>query len=99
VPAQLVYHTSGRTRTLKLGPCSVKLLNRGPKTMDVGGKMAPLVFPALRHLGRSGVTQEVVHRLQLALSHKDKAELKDNIGHAAGWMMPVIEQVAGREAN
>jgi len=76
VPAKLVYYTSGRTRTLKLGPYSVKLLNRGPKTLDVGGKMAPLVYQALRHLGRNGLTQDVVHRLRLALSQKDKAELK-----------------------
>ena len=99
VPAKPVYYTNGRTRTLKLGPYSIRLLNRGPKTMDVGGKMAPLVFQALRHLGRNGVTQEVVQRLRLALSQKDKAELTDNIGYAAGWMMPVIERVSGMEAN
>ncbi len=99
VPAKLVYYTNGRTRMLKLGPYAIKLLNRGPKTMDVGGKMAPLVFQALRHLGRTGVTQEVVHRLRLVLSQKDKAELKDNIGYAAGWMVPVIERVAIMEAS
>ena len=94
MPAKIVYYTNGRTRMLKLGPYSVKLLNRGPKTMDVGGRMAPLVFQALRHLGRGGVTLEVIDRLRLALSSKDKAELKDNIGFAAAWMIPVIEQVA-----
>ena len=99
VPAKLVYYTNGRTRTLKLGPYSVKLLNRGPKTMDVSGKTAPLVFQALRHLGRSGVTPEVIDRLRLALSRKDKAELKDNIGYAAAWMTPVIERVAGMKGN
>ena len=93
MPAKLVYYTNGRTRTLKLGPYSVKLLNRGPKTMDVGGRMAPLVFQALRHLGRRGVTPEVIDRLRLALSRKDKAELKDNISYAAAWMMPVIERI------
>jgi hypothetical protein len=97
VPAKIVYYTNGRTRMLKLGPYSVKLLNRGPKTMDVGGRIAPLVFQALRHLGRSGATPEVIDRLRLTLSRKDKAELKDNIGYAAAWMIPVIEQVASRE--
>ena len=99
VPAKIVYYTNGRTRTLKLGPYSVKLLNRGPKTMDVGGQMPPLVFQALRHMGRGGVTSEVIDRLRLALSRKDKAELKDNIGYVAAWMIPVIEQVAGKEGN
>lgn len=99
VPAKIVYYTNGRTRALKLGPYSIKLLNRGPKTMDVGGRMAPLVFQALRHLGRNGVTPEVVDRLRLALSWKGRAELKANISYAPAWMIPVIEQVAGTEGN
>ncbi|HBO45691.1 MAG TPA: hypothetical protein DD670_17545 [Planctomycetaceae bacterium] len=99
VPAQIVYYTNGRTRVLKFDPYSIKLLNRGPKTMDVGGRMAPLVFQALRHLGRSGVTPKVINRLRLTLSRKNKDELKDNIGYAAAWMIPVIEQVASREGS
>jgi hypothetical protein len=99
VPAKIVYYTNGRTRTLKLGPYSIKLLNRGPKTMDVGGRMAPLIFQALRHLGRSGVTPEAVQRLRSALSAKDKAELRANIGYAPAWMIPVIEQVLSTEGN
>ena len=51
VPAKIVYYTNGRTRVLKLGPYCIKLLNRGPKTMDVGGRMAPLFFQSLRHWG------------------------------------------------
>ena len=97
VPAKIVYYTNGRTRTLRLGPYSIKLLNRGPKTMDVGGRMPPLVFQALRHLGRSGVTPEIIDRLRLALSRKDKAELKDNLRYAVAWMIPVIEQIASVE--
>lgn len=99
VPARIVYYTNGRTRTLKLGPYSVKLLNRGPKTMDVSGRMPPLVFQALRHLGRGGVTADVIDRLRRTLSGKDKAELKDNTGYAAAWMIPVIEQVASEEGK
>ena len=83
VPAKIVYYTNGRTRTLRLGPYSIKLLNRGPKTMEVDGRMPPLVFQALRHLGRSGVTPE--------------AELKDNLRYAVAWMIPMIEQIASAE--
>ena len=43
--------------------------------MDVRGQLAPLVFQALRYLRRSGVTPEVIDRLRLTLSRKDKAEL------------------------
>jgi hypothetical protein len=67
--------------------------------MDVSGKIAPLVLQALRHLGRSGATPEIIDRLPLALSPEDKAELKDNLRNAAAWMMPVIERVAGMKGE
>jgi hypothetical protein len=94
VPAKIVYYTNGRTKPLRLGPYSIKLLNRGPKTTDVDGRMAPLVFQALRHLGRNGVTPEVVDRLRSILSRKDKAELKRNLRYATAWIVPMIEQIA-----
>ena len=95
VPAKIVYYTNGRTQTLKFGSYTVKLLNRGPKTMEVRGRIAPLVFQALRHLGRDRVTPEVIRRLQKILSRGNKAELNRNLRYAAAWMRPVIEKIAG----
>lgn len=97
VPAKIVYYTNGRTQTLKLGPYTVKLLNRGPKTMDVSGRMAPLVLQALRHIGRAGVGSEVIHQLQVTLSRREKAELMRNLHHAPAWMLPVIRQIHGED--
>ncbi len=99
VPAKIVYYTNGRTQTLKLGPYTIRLLNRGPKTMDVRGRVAPLVFQALRYLGPRGVTPEVIRRLRSALSAKDKDELWHNLRYAAAWMRPVIERIAGEEMH
>jgi len=95
VPAKSVYYTNGRTQTLKLGPYTVKLLNRGPKTMDVSGRMAPLVLQALRHIGRHGAGSEVVRHLQEILSQREKAELMRNLCHAPAWMLPVIREIHG----
>jgi len=97
VPAKIVYYTNGRTKSLKLGPYTVKLLNRGPKTMDVSGKMAPLVLQALRHIGRDGVGSEVVRQLQEILSREEKAELMRNLRHAPAWMLPVIREIYGED--
>jgi hypothetical protein len=99
VPARLVYYTNGRTQTLKLGPYTVRLLNRGPKTMDVRGQVAPLVLQALRYLGPKGVTPEAICRLRSTLSPKDKNELRQNLRYAAARMKPVIEQVAHEESR
>jgi len=99
VPARIVYYTNGRTKTLKLGPYTVRLLNRGPKTMDVRGRVAPLVFQALRYLGPKGATPEVVRRLRKTLSEKDKVELQRNLRYAAAWMKPVIEAIVNEESR
>ena len=93
VPAKIIYYTNGRTQTLKLGPYTVQLLNRGPKTMDVSGRIAPLVLQALRHIGRDGVRPEVIYRLRLTLSQKEKVELKRNLRHAPAWMLPVMKEI------
>ena len=99
VPSKVVYYTNGRTQTLKLGPYTVRLLNRGPKTMDVRGQVAPLVIQALRHVGRNEVTPQVVHRLRSALSPAHKAELRRNLHHTPAWMKPVINEIAGEEEH
>jgi len=99
VPAKLIYYTNGRTKTLKLEPYTIRLLNRGPKTMDVRGQVAPLVLEALRYLGPKGVTPEAICRLRSTLSPKDKAELRQSLRYAAAWMKPVIEEIAGEETR
>ena len=97
VPAKIVYYTNGRTQNLMFGRYSIKLLNRGPKTMDLSGRVASLVIQALRHLGKNGVTPEVISRLRSTLSKKDKAELKSNLRYTAAWMKSVIEQIVSEE--
>jgi len=80
-------------------PARIRLLNRGPKTMDVRGRVAPLVFQALRYLGPKGATPEVVRRLRKTLSEKDKVELQRNLRYAAAWMKPVIEAIVNEETR
>ena len=79
VPAKITYYTNGRTKTIKLGQHTIKLLNRGPKTMEVQGKTSPLVFQALSYFGKEGVTKGMISRLRSLLTAKDKAELKANL--------------------
>ena len=97
VPAKLVYYTNGRTRTVRIGPYSVRLLNRGPGTMDVHGGVSPLIIQALRYIGRRGLSEEVVDRLRDKLAQRDKAALRRTARTAVAWMRPVLERLAGKE--
>lgn len=93
VPAKIVYYTNGSTKTLKLGPYTIKLLNRGPKTMDVRGTISSLIFQALRSIGKGRVPPQVIEKLARKLTPKDKKELLRNIPRAAAWMKPIIEEI------
>ena len=95
VPAKITYYTNGRTKTIKLGQHTIKLLNRGPKTMEVQGKTTPLVFQALSHFGKERVTHRMISRLQSTLTANDKAELKANLHHAPAWLQTVVKQIVG----
>ena len=93
VPAKIIYYTNGRTKTLTLGPYSIRLLNRGPKTMEVQGRVSSLVLQALRYLGKGGVTSEMMAHLRTLLSKQDKAELTQTLPQAPAWMKPVLQQI------
>ncbi|MHC9062360.1 DUF6088 family protein [Nitrospira sp. CMX1] len=99
VPARITYYTNGRTKTLTLGPYSVRLLNRGPKTMDVAGRVSALVLQALRYVGKTGVTPEKIARLRSVLHKRDRADLARALAHAPAWMKPALYQIIEREAR
>jgi hypothetical protein len=99
VPAKLVYYTNGRTKTINLGPYTVRLLNRGPKTMDVGGEFLPLLLQALRFLGKRGVTPETIVRLRAILTPEGRREIPPNLRFASAWVKPVLAQIAQKEGD
>jgi len=99
VPAKITYYTNGRSKTIKLGQHTIKLLNRGPKTMEVQGKTSPLVFQALSYFGKEGVTQGMISRLRSLLTSKAKAELKANLHHAPAWLQTVLKQIVAQRKD
>ena len=95
VPAKLVYLTDGRSRTVSAGPFTLHFRHASPRTMDVSGRLAPVVFQALRDLGLDGVSESHVARLRRLLKSKDKRDLLRNLHYAPGWMKPILFQIAG----
>ena len=93
VPAKIVYYTNGRSKTLQLGPYTIKFLNRGPKTMDVQGTYSPLVFQALRYLGPDKTTPAVLEQLHRNLPDAARAELQSNLRRSQAWMRPLLQSL------
>jgi len=96
VPAHIVYYTNGRTKTVVLGSYTVKFLNRGPKTVDVQGTCSPLVFQALRYLGRDKATPAVIAQLRRNLPARERLELRRNLRYSPAWMRPLLQDLISR---
>ena len=94
VPAKLIFFTDGRSRSVKAGAFTLHFRHASPRTMAVSGRVAPLVFQALRDLRHNGVSDSHIAHLRRLLKQRDKKELLDNLRHAPGWMRPVLLQVA-----
>ena len=97
VPAKYIFYTDGRTQTIRLGGSTVRLINRGPKTMRVRGELTASLFQALRHLGRERVQDEDVAKLRRLLRPRDRQDLKHSMKFATEWMRPVILKLLDRE--
>jgi hypothetical protein len=57
------------------------------------GTTAGIVIEALRHLGRSGVTPEIVRRLVSKLTAEDQRELLALSASAPLWLRQVVVKV------
>lgn len=94
VPAKLVYLTDGRSRRVNAGPFTLYFRHASPRTMAVSGRLAPVVFQALRDLHRNAISESHIARLRRLLKQKNKQDLLKSLHCAPGWMKPILLQIA-----
>jgi hypothetical protein len=93
VPARPVYLTSGTSRTVRVGNASIQLKHAAPSRLLGGDSVPGLVLRALGQFGPRGVDDDVVARLQGALSQADRKGLAGLRTRAPGWMQPVLRRI------
>ncbi|MFI5401494.1 MAG: DUF6088 family protein [Planctomycetota bacterium] len=96
VPARLAYLTDGPTRAIRVGSRMIEFRHASPRTLTGAGTAAGVVIQALRYLGRSGVTPEVVARVREALRHDDRSAVQRYVSRAPAWMRPPLLAIARR---
>jgi hypothetical protein len=94
VPARLVYLTDGPTRTVRVSNREITFRHAAPRTLAGAGTAAGVVMQALRHLGRGGVTPDVIARIRRALRDDDRAAVSRHAAIAPAWMRPALEAIA-----
>ena len=93
VPVRAVFLTDGRSRTVRLGRRQIVLKHTTPKQMATAGRISGTVIQALRWLGRSHVTPELISALRRRLSEADRRQLVDDIRYAPAWIAGVLRRV------
>jgi len=93
VPAQNIYLTDGKTRSIVAGGHRIELRHSRAHSLTEAGQTSSAVIEALRYLGRGNVDAITVRRLQERLTPKEKAMLSHDAASAPKWMRPWLHAV------
>jgi hypothetical protein len=99
VPAQLVYYTDGRSRTVLIGKQKLGFKHAGTKIMAGAGKKAGVVLQAIRQLDASGCSLAIVNKIAGQLNKQDKKMLIKFICYAPDWSRSALQKILGDEIN
>jgi hypothetical protein len=94
VPAQNVYLTDGRSKTVKIGKQVIRLKHAAPSKMVFADSPKTTIMQALRSVGQANVGDRVVKQIARALSQDAKDDLANLSPAAPDWTRPVIKNIA-----
>ena len=95
IPATIVFLTDGPSQRIRIWRHETVLKSTTPKRMKPAGRISGTGFQALRHIGKTELSDRHVRHLVRTLSPEEKKQLwKDRI-YAPGWLHPFIEVIAG----
>jgi hypothetical protein len=81
-----VFLTSGPSRTVPVGKTTMQLRHASPKAMALAGRPAGEALRALRNLGSSQVTPEVIAKVQEALPASEFSTLREATAVMPAWL-------------
>lgn len=94
VPAKAVYLTDGSSRTRSIGRQTVVLKSASPKMMVGAGTKAGAVLQALRYVGKDGVDDHVIARLDRSLDDHDRHDLGRVAPRVQAWLRPHAQKLS-----
>lgn len=87
IPMKMTYLTDGTTRTIKLGRRSIVLKHSVPRTFAYKSDTFPKVVLAMKEIGQSGMTEEILNSIQTILSKDKNPELvREDYNIAPQWI-------------
>ena len=96
VPAVWSYVSTGPYRTYTIGKMRLEFKHTANRELFNMSKMSALCVQAIKAFGKDGVTPEMIKRLELVLSSRDKDALTKETSHVTSWIYDVIKRI-GKE--
>ena len=98
VPLAPVYHTSGTTRTIRVGRASVRLIHTSNRRLlQFAGEATGLAISALWYLGKERVAPETVAKIAETLRPEDFAKLRT--ADMPAWMAAAFDAAPTETAH
>ena len=97
VPAKIVILTDGMPRRIFLGKQVLVFRHASPRNLLGARRGTGLVFQALRHLSKRGVTSTHVALLRRKLDQTTKDELQKLAPQFPAWMRPIVTQITAQD--
>jgi hypothetical protein len=94
VPAQIVYLTNGKSRTINIANRTLKFKRVEPREMQPGSDIGVLVTQALRYMGRGQVDKIMIDHLRRRLSDSDNKKLLKDARYMEDWIWETVRRIA-----
>ena len=97
VPAQVVYLTNGKSRTVNIANRTLIFKRVEPREMQPGSDIGFLVTQALRYMGRDQVGKNVIDYLRRQLSESDRKKLLKEAQYLEDWIWEAARRIATKQ--
>ncbi len=99
VPAARVYFVEGFPKKFQIAGQRIDFRHGSPRNMAGAGRVSGVVFQAIRHVGRKGVTDDLLSRIRATLSPKDKSNVRADAKYTFGWIRDLIPKITESSKN
>lgn len=92
MPLQAVFHTSGPTRTLKLGNLQLTLKHVAQRKLALAGKPSGLALSALWYLGKGQISPATIETIREKLTPEAFTEFRAETPSMPAWMTDTLRR-------
>jgi hypothetical protein len=98
VPAQMVYQTDGAPSKVVLGKRQIVFRRNTGRNLALAGRASGLVAQALRDVGKTNVTPDIIQHLRNRLDAAAQKQLVADIALVPAWMRPIFLEITRKDA-